>query len=227
MTSNHPLQPTQKQRPLSNPCHLFLSRRLLVSLILCSLLPCAPVSGLTPCVSELPVCAAFNGLGQIALANLLDGGVDVDDGQTLLEAGHSLLGTSNLLLGRVTLLLLSGLAGEEDQAGTVLLEAGNVGGERFVGEVLAAGVNSDTDRGRKLAGDASFLCTVRIVRTFQSLPYSPTFSSARVKPRPARTRLLYLIVGHRTMGLSLSTGRGATAAAFERRALRRLSFRPG
>lgn len=35
------------------------------------------------------------------------------------------------------------------------------------------------------------------------------------------------MVGHRTIGLSLSTGRGATAAAFERRALRRLSLRPG
>jgi hypothetical protein len=55
----------------------------------------------------------------------------------------------------------------------------------------------------------------------------PTLSSAKVKPRPARTRRLYLIVGHRTIGLSLSTGRGATAAAFERRALRRLSLRPG
>jgi hypothetical protein len=54
-----------------------------------------------------------------------------------------------------------------------------------------------------------------------------TFNSAKVKPRPARTRRLYLIVGHRTIGLSLSTGRGATAAAFDRRALRRLSFRPG
>jgi hypothetical protein len=54
-----------------------------------------------------------------------------------------------------------------------------------------------------------------------------TFNSVKVKPRPALTRRLYLIVGHRTTGLSLSTGRGATAAAFERRALRRLSFRPG
>ena len=54
-----------------------------------------------------------------------------------------------------------------------------------------------------------------------------TFSSAKEKPRPARTRRLYLIVGHRTTGRSLSTGRGATAAAFERRAFRRRSLRPG
>jgi hypothetical protein len=58
-------------------------------------------------------------------------------------------------------------------------------------------------------------------------PVETTFNSAKVKPRPARTRRLYLMVGHLTIGLSLSTGRGATAAAFERRALRRLSFRPG
>ena len=47
------------------------------------------------------------------------------------------------------------------------------------------------------------------------------------KPRPARTRRLYLRVGQRTIGLSLSTGRGATAAALERRAFLRLSLRPG
>lgn len=45
-----------------------------------------------------------------------------------------------------------------------------------------------------------------------------TLSSVREKPRPALTRRLYLIVGHLTIGRSLSTGRGATAAAFWRRA---------
>ena len=39
-----------------------------------------------------------------------------------------------------------------------------------------------------------------------------TLSSSRVKPRPARTRRLYLIVGHLTIGRSLSTGLGATRA---------------
>jgi hypothetical protein len=93
---------------------------------------------------------------------------------------------------------------------------------------LAAGVNGDTNGGRKLAGDTSFLCLVRTqFHVVLSSCECPTFNSVRVKPRPARTRRLYLIVGHRTMGLNLSTGRGATAAAFERRALRRLSLRPG
>jgi hypothetical protein len=48
-----------------------------------------------------------------------------------------------------------------------------------------------------------------------------------VKPRPARTRRLYLTVGHRTTGRSLSTGRGATAAALARRFSRRRCLRPG
>lgn len=54
-----------------------------------------------------------------------------------------------------------------------------------------------------------------------------TFSSERVKPRPARTRRLYLVVGHRTMGRSWSTGRGATAAALARRASRLWCFFAG
>ena len=54
-----------------------------------------------------------------------------------------------------------------------------------------------------------------------------SFSSAREKPRPARTRRLYLTVGQRTMGRSLSTGLGATRAAFSLRVLRRLAFLPG
>lgn len=54
-----------------------------------------------------------------------------------------------------------------------------------------------------------------------------TFNSISVKPRPALTRRLYLIVGHRTMGRSLSIGRGATDAAFEIRAALRRDLRPG
>ena len=54
-----------------------------------------------------------------------------------------------------------------------------------------------------------------------------TFSSSRVKPRPSLTRRLCLMVGHRTMGRSLSTGRGATAAALALRASLRRDFEPG
>lgn len=55
----------------------------------------------------------------------------------------------------------------------------------------------------------------------------PTSSSSMVNPRPARTRLLYLVDGHRIIGLSLSTGRGAIAAALVRRAFLLRSLRPG
>jgi hypothetical protein len=53
-----------------------------------------------------------------------------------------------------------------------------------------------------------------------------TFNSIKVKPLPALRRRLYLIVGHRTTGRSLSTGRGATAEALERRACLRRCLRP-
>lgn len=54
-----------------------------------------------------------------------------------------------------------------------------------------------------------------------------TFNSAKVKPLPTLALLLYLMVGHCTTGLNLSTGRGATLAAFARRAVLRRCFRPG
>ena len=164
MTSNHPLQPTQKQRPLSNPCHLFLSRSILVCLVLCPLLPHSPVSRLTSGISELSVGAALNRLGHIALADLLDGGIGGDNRQTLLEA-RNCLGAGNLPLGRVALLRLSNLAGEEDEAGSVFLETGDVGGEGFGGEILAAWIDRYTDRGRESTGDSGFLCIVRTINT--------------------------------------------------------------
>ena len=56
--------------------------------------------------------------------------------------------------------------------------------------------------------------------------YHRTFSSIKVNPLPALVRRLYLIVGHRTTGRSLSTGRGATAEALATRACRLRCFRP-
>lgn len=55
-----------------------------------------------------------------------------------------------------------------------------------------------------------------------------TFSSSKVKPLPARTRLLYLKVWQCTTGRTHpSAGRGAIAAAFFCRAMRLLFFLPG
>lgn len=64
------------------------------------------------------------------------------------------------------------------------------------------------------------------MQLFQSL--LTTFNSSRVKPRPALTFVLYLNVGHRTIGLMApATGLGATFKAFLALASRRLFLRPG
>ena len=50
-------------------------------------------------------------------------------------------------------------------------------------------------------------------------------SSSNVNPRPSLSFMLYFMVGHRTIGLNLSTGLGASLAAFSlRRALRFWAF---
>jgi len=81
---------------------------------------------------------------------------------------------------------------------------------------------------------ASFYVTQEVRRTFPRMGgvkwqggRGCTFSSTREKPRPARTRRLYLMPGQRTMGRSLSTGRGATATALAERAFLRRFLRPG
>jgi len=51
----------------------------------------------------------------------------------------------------------AGFAGEEDQARVVGFEAGDVCGEGFAGEVLAAVVDRDADCGGQGAGDFGFL----------------------------------------------------------------------
>lgn len=53
--------------------------------------------------------------------------------------------------------MLAGFSWEEDQAGLVGLEAGDVGGERFFGVVCSAGVDCDADCGSEFAGDTGFL----------------------------------------------------------------------
>lgn len=139
------------------------------------------------------------------------------------------LGGLDVLDGGISLLGLSGLAWEKNEAGTVSLKTLNVDLEGLDGEVGAAWVNGDTDGGSELLWDTSLLLCLSDGRSSCGLLYAifHTLSSSMEKPRPARTRRLYLRVGQRTIGLSLSTGRGATAAALERRALRRLSLRPG
>jgi hypothetical protein len=62
-----------------------------------------------------------------------------------------------LVLGGIGLLGLVGLAGENDKAGLVLLQALDVGGEALLREVLAAGIDRDTDGASIVLGDAGSL----------------------------------------------------------------------
>lgn len=95
------------------------------------------------------------GSGDVALADLLEGDVgggnreDSGDGGSLLDLGDVGLGVA--LLGGV------GPAGEEDQSLLVGLEAGDVGGQGLLREVLSAGVDGDADGGSEGLGDTSFL----------------------------------------------------------------------
>lgn len=54
-----------------------------------------------------------------------------------------------------------------------------------------------------------------------------SLSSAKVKPRPALIRILYLMVGQRTTGLSRFTGRGASLFALAKRWVRRFCLSAG
>ncbi len=54
--------------------------------------------------------------------------------------------------------MLSGFAGEEDEARFVGFEARDVQGEGFFVGRLAAGVDGDPDCGGEFAGDVGFLC---------------------------------------------------------------------
>lgn len=95
---------------------------------------------------------------------ILEGGVGNGEGGTnaggdalTLAVGESGLDGIDLLSGRVELLELAALAGEEDQTGLVLLEAGNIGDQGLLRVVGAAVVDRDTDGGSELLGDASLL----------------------------------------------------------------------
>jgi len=63
VTLINPVQPAKKQRPLSKPCHLFLSSSSLISLLLRSLLTLADHSSLTSRISQFSVSTTLNRLG--------------------------------------------------------------------------------------------------------------------------------------------------------------------
>ena len=136
--------------------HLFLLVLLLLGLGLGTLLALADKAGLRAGVAESAVGVLGGGvLGKLLLLddNLVvdgEGGVGeldvvaVADGLDLLGAGLALLGCLEV-------------AGEEDEALLVGLQALNVDLEGLLAEVLATGVDGDTDGARKLAGDVGLL----------------------------------------------------------------------
>ena len=111
-------------------------------------------------------------LGQAVTLDLGDGLLrsEVGDGEGradvrgvalgLALGGKSSLGSVDLVGGGVELLELAALAGEEDEAGLVVLETVDVGSERLLGVVDTAVVNGDTDGTGELNGDTSFLNTM-------------------------------------------------------------------
>jgi len=125
------------------------------------------VAGLSASITQPPV-GSLLALGHGIALDLGDGVLNggVGDGQSGADAGSETLTLAvsqsgldglDLLGGRVELLELTALAGEEDQAGLVVLQAGDVGDQGLLGVVGAAVVNRDADGGSELLGDTGFL----------------------------------------------------------------------
>lgn len=115
-------------------------------------------------LAESDVGTTLGGGGHLALLDLLDGKVGGSDGQDGGD-GVGLVDLGDVGLG-VTLLGGVALAGEQDQALLVGLEAGDVDGQRLLAEVLAAEVNGDADGGSLKTGDTGLL--LKIVRCYSS-----------------------------------------------------------
>lgn len=136
--------------------HLLLLLGLLVGLGLGALLADTNKAGLGAGVAELAV-GVLGGrvLGDLGLGDnslVVDGEGRVGEENVVAVAdGLDLLGAGLALLGGL------GVAREEDEALLVGLQALNVGLEGLLGEVLATGVDGDTDGARKLAGDVGLL----------------------------------------------------------------------
>lgn len=127
--------------------HLFLRSGSLLGLGLGPLLAGTSVPGVSTGLTESPV-------GVLGGLVITDGAllelVSVLDGESLGSALDvlALLGSGNLLSGSVTLLGLAVAAGEENEALLELLKTLDVGLQGLLGDVLAAGVDRDTNGGR-------------------------------------------------------------------------------
>lgn len=147
--------------------HLFLGGGLLLSLGLGALLALATVTGLGASLTQATVGSLLTGGHRVTLdlgdglgeSGVVDGEGSADAGGDALTLAVSESGLDGLdvLSGGVELLELTTLAGEEDQAGLVVLETGDVLDQGLLGVVGAAVVDRDTDGAGELLGDASLL----------------------------------------------------------------------
>lgn len=124
---------------------LFLLGILGISLLLRSLLPHTRISSVGPRLSQLPV-RVLRARRQITALDLRKTHLDADarfDGKCSGDGRHVLGGRGSLDVfgGGVEFLVLTGLAGEEDEAGLVGFEAGDVGGQGFLRVVGSSGVD--------------------------------------------------------------------------------------
>lgn len=142
--------------------HLFLLVVLFLLLGLGTLLALANKTSIGASVAEHTVCVLGGWVvGDLALLDddlVVDWECELGQLDLAIVGGLAdLLGSLDLLLGSVAVLLRLELAWEENKTLLVLLQAGDVGGERLIGKVLAARVDGDTDGWRKLAWDTSLL----------------------------------------------------------------------
>ena len=149
----------KKSQTLNKPSRLLLSSSSLVSLLPSTLLTLAGIFGLSPRLAQLSVCTTLDSSWHVALLDLGDLRVVWNDWQSELESSDG-VDILDILLGGISVLVLTELAGEEDQSGAVSLETCDVDGEGFTGEVLAARINGDTDRWRQLSWDTSGLVSI-------------------------------------------------------------------
>lgn len=177
---------------------LFLLGIFSVGLLLLSLRARTDKSGVRPGTSQLGV-RILLALGQVARGDLLeavlqaDTGVNREGGSDLGRGLRRVLSHLDILRRAVEFLVLAGFPGEEDQAGLVGLEAGDVEGKSLLRGRLAARVDGNTDGGCELAGDAGFLCVGRklsvILTTILQQSASPVFSSPNGDMVQTRSRV--------------------------------------
>jgi hypothetical protein len=139
----------------------FSSRRLFLvglglSLLPGALLPLALLSLVASLEAQLGVGTTLDRLGHVALLDLVHALADGNNGERGGQGGDD-LGLADIDVLAVTTLGLASLAGEDDELLLVGLEAGDIGGQRLLAQVLAAGVDGNTDGGSVELGDTSSL----------------------------------------------------------------------